>query len=221
MLKKLILPRVIFQSPHGTADIMLQLNGRARLELELLGLLPAEALVGTEVTELGSLVVDGLGQVELLDNDTGSHVEVGTDNVNELLGALLRSAVAIDVDGARLSDTDGVGQLDQSAAAELGVDEGLGDPSGEVGSGAVDLGEVLSGESTTTVGTPTTVGVDDDLAAGQTGVTLGTTNDEETRGLDLRKLLARCLGANEARGHRSGSFDLRGRRSSRRGTERG
>lgn len=170
---------------------MLQLPGQVHLELELLGLLPGEALVGTEVTELGSLVVDGLGKVELLDNDTGSHVKVGTDNVNELLSTLLRGAVAVDVDGAGLGDTDSVGQLDKSTAAELGIDEGLGDPAGEVGSGTIDLGEVLSGESTTTVGTPTTVGVDNDLTASQTGVTLGTTNDEETRGLDLGGLLAR------------------------------
>lgn len=35
------------------------------------------------------------------------------------------------------------------------------------------------------MGTPATVGVDDDLAAGETGITLGTTNDEEAGGLDL------------------------------------
>ena len=35
------------------------------------------------------------------------------------------------------------------------------------------------------MGTPSTVGVDDDLAAGETCVTLGTADDEETGGLDL------------------------------------
>lgn len=67
------------------------------------------------------------------------------------------------------------------------MDKGLGNPSGKVGSGTVDLGEVLAREGTTTVGTPATVGVDNDLAASQTGITLGTTNDEETRGLDLER----------------------------------
>ena len=60
------------------------------------------------------------------------------------------------------------------------------DPAGRVGSGTVDLGEVLSGESTSTVGTPATVGVDDDLAASETGITLGTTDDEAAGGLDLQ-----------------------------------
>ena len=43
------------------------------------------------------------------------------------------------------------------------------------------------------MGTPATVGVDNDLTAGQTGVTLGTTNDEEARGLDLLRELANCV----------------------------
>jgi len=60
------------------------------LELEGLGLLPGEVGVG-EVTVLGSLAVDGVGEVKLLDNDTGAHVEVGVDDLNKLLE--LRSEV--------------------------------------------------------------------------------------------------------------------------------
>lgn len=134
---------------------------------------------------LGSLAVDGVDEVELLDNDTGTHVEVGVDDVDELLGALLGGTVSLNEDGEGLGDTNGVGELDESTTGELGVDEGLGDPTGEVGSRAVDLAVVLAGEGTTTVGTPATVGVDDDLTASKTGVTLGTANDEVTRGLDL------------------------------------
>jgi hypothetical protein len=155
------------------------------LELELLGLLPGKALVGAEVTVLGGLAVDGLGQVKLLDNDTGSEVKVVTDDLDKLLRGLLRGAVRIDIDGKGLSDTYGVGKLNKRTSAETGVNQGLGDPAANVGSGAIDLGEILAGEGTTTVGTPTTVGVDNDLAAGQTSITLGTTNDEETRGLNL------------------------------------
>lgn len=137
---------------------------------------------------LGSLEVDGLGKVELLDNDTGAEVEVVADDLDELIRVLLRGAVGIDIDGEGLGDTDGVGELDKSTAGEAGSDEGLGDPAADVGGGAVDLGEVLAGEGTTTVGTPATVGVDDNLAASETGITLGTTNNEETRGLDLESV---------------------------------
>lgn len=156
------------------------------LELELLRLLPGEALVGTEVTVLGRLAVDGLGKVQLLDDDTRSKVEVVADDLDKLVRGLLRGAVRVDVDGEGLSDTNGVRKLDEGTSGQASGDQGLGDPATDISGGSIDLGEVLAGEGTTTVGTPATVGVDDDLAASQTGITLGTTNDEEARGLDLK-----------------------------------
>ena len=163
---------------------------RAHLELELLGLLPGEALVGTEVAVLGSLEVDGAVQVELTDNDTGTQVEVLVDDLDKLLRALLRGAVGVDVDGEGFSNTDGVGELDKGTTGKASSDQGLGDPAGDVSSRPVDLGEVLAGEGTTTVSTPATVGVDNDLATSQTGITLGTTDDEESRGLNLLQIVS-------------------------------
>lgn len=137
------------------------------------------------MTVLGSLAVDGLDEVELLDDDTRTKVEVVADDLDKLFGALVRGAVGLDEDGEGLGNTNGVGELDKGTTAETGLDKGLGDPTSEVGRGTVDLAVVLAGESTTTVSTPATVGVDDDLTASQTGVTLGTTDDEETGGLNL------------------------------------
>ena len=137
------------------------------------------------MTVLGSLEVDGLGQVKLLDDDTRAQVEVVADDLDELIRGLGRGAVGVDVDREGLRDTDGVGELDESTAGEAGGNKGLGDPAADVGGGSVDLGEVLARESTTTVGTPATVGIDDDLSAGETGITLGATDDEKTGGLDL------------------------------------
>lgn len=166
--------------------LLIQLHGSvvSDLELEGTGLLPAEVLVG-EVAILGGLEVDGLSQVKILDNDSRTEIEVGADDGYQLVRGLVRGAVGVNKDGKRLSDTDGVRELDKSTAGKFGVDEGLGDPSSDVGSRTVDLGEVLSRESTTSVGSPSTVGVNNDLAASQTSITLGSTNDEETRGLDL------------------------------------
>ena len=155
-----------------------------RLELEGLRLLPGELLV-SEVTVLGGLEVDGLGQIKLLDNDTRTEVKVVADNLNELVGGLLGSTVGLNEDGQGLSDTNGVGELDKGTTSETSVDQGLSDPTGNVGGGTVDLGIILARESTTTVSTPATVGVDDDLTAGQTSVTLGTTNDEAAGGLEV------------------------------------
>ena len=118
-------------------------------------------------------------------NDTRPEVPVVTDNLDELGVGPLASAVGVDEDRQWLSDTNGVRELDKAAAGKAGSDKGLGDPASGVSRRAVDLGEVLAGEGTSTVGTPTTVGVDDDLTASETGITLGTTNDEAARGLDL------------------------------------
>ena len=134
---------------------------------------------------LSSLKVDGLGQVKLTDDDTRTEVKVVADDLNELLRGLLRGAVGVDVERQGLGNTNSVGELDKGTASKSGGDERLGNPAANVGSGAVDLGVVLSGESTTTVGTPTTVGVDNDLTASKTSITLGTANDEAARGLDV------------------------------------
>ena len=134
---------------------------------------------------LGGLSVDGLGQVKVLHDDTGTEIEVVADDLDQLVGGLGRGAVALNEDGKGLSDTNGVGELDEGTAGKLGVDQRLGDPARNVGGRAVDLGVVLSGESTTTVGTPTTVGINDDLTASETGITLRTTDDEAAGGLDV------------------------------------
>lgn len=154
------------------------LRSRRSLVLQRLRLLPAEVLVG-EVAVLGGLVVDRLDQIKLLNNDTRSHVEVVADDLDQLVGALVRSAVGVNVEGQRLGHTDGVRELDQAAAGEFRVDDGLGDPAGEVGGAAVDFAVVLAGEGATSVGTPAAVGVDDDFAAGETCVSLWATDDEE------------------------------------------
>jgi hypothetical protein len=45
------------------------------------------------VTVLGGLEVDWLGKVELLDDNTWPHVEVGLDDGNELLAGLGGSSI--------------------------------------------------------------------------------------------------------------------------------
>jgi hypothetical protein len=150
------------------------------------------------VAVLGRLVVDGVRKVKLLDNDTGPQVKVVLDNLHKLIRVLVRGPVGLNEERERLRNTNGVRQLDKGATGELGSDERLGNPASEVGGGTVDLGVVLSGEGTTTVGSPATVRVDDDLAASKTGVALGTTDDEEARGLDVVDgLVVKVLGRDD------------------------
>lgn len=160
-------------------------GNRAGLELELLRLLPGEVGV-REVAVLRGLAVDWLDEVELLHDDTWAHIEVLLDDGDQLVGALVGGAVRFDEEREWLSDTDSVRKLDQGTTCELGVHQRFGDPAGEVGSRSIDLAVVLAREGTTTVSTPAAIGIDDDLTASETCVTLWATNDEEARWLDLQ-----------------------------------
>ena len=138
-----------------------------------LWLLPGEVLVdSSEVTESGGLLVDWSLEVQLLDDVSWSEVEVVPHDSHEVIlsQVVLGAAEGVDVDGQWVGETDGVGYLDQGSLAESVGDEGLGDVSSVVGGGSVDLGGVLSGEGTTSVWAPSSVGVNDDLSTGQTGV---------------------------------------------------
>jgi len=154
------------------------------LELEGFRLFPGKALV-RKVSILGSPAVDWVGQVQLLDDDTWPEIEVRVDDLDELVTALLTGAVRLHEHGQGLSDTDGVGELDEGPAGELAVHKRLGDPACEIGGRAVDFTVVLTREGTAAVRAPAAVGVDNDLAARQTGIALWTADDEEARRLDL------------------------------------
>jgi len=104
-------------------DIEKQILGYvAKLENERLWLLPGEVLVG-EVTILRRLEVYGLGQVQLLNDDTGPHVEILLDDGNKLLAGLLTSTIVLNEYGQGLSNTNGIRQLDETPAAEPGGDQ--------------------------------------------------------------------------------------------------
>jgi hypothetical protein len=169
------------------------------LQLEGLRGLPLEVgIIATKVTIRSSLVVDGAAKVKLAHDASRAEIKVVVDDLEEISIGLLTSAVGVNENGQRLSDTDGVGNLNQAAAAETSSNEGLGDPTGSIGSRAINLGGILSGEGTTTVSSPTTIGVDDDLTASKTGITLGTTDNEAARGVQVVEgLLIEVLGGDD------------------------
>ena len=109
------------------------------LKFEGLWLLPGEFLAG-EVTVLGCLEVDWSGEVELLDDDSRSHVEVLLDDFDQLVGTLIGSTVCLDEEGKWLGDTNSVGKLDKCTSCKFSVDQRFCDPSSEVCSGSIDLG---------------------------------------------------------------------------------
>ncbi len=88
------------------------------------------------------------------------------------VGAL--GAERLDQQGDRSGHADRVGHLELAAGRRAGGDQVLGHPACRVGSRAIDLGGVLPGEGAAAVACHPAVGVDDDLAPGETGVGVGT-----------------------------------------------
>lgn len=113
------------------------------LVLELPHLLPGVLLVG-EVAVRSSLEVDGSSKIEILHNHTGSEVKVLLDDLNELSRRQLGGSVGVDEDGQRLGNTNGVRELHKGSSGKTGLDQRLGNPSGGVGGGSIDLGEILT-----------------------------------------------------------------------------
>ena len=80
----------------------------------------------------------------------------------------LLGAEGLHVDGHRFGNANSVGDLDLDFVSQAGSYDVLRNPTGGVRGGTIDLGRVLAGERATAVMGGATVGVDDDLAAGQT-----------------------------------------------------
>ena len=103
--------------------------------------------------------------------------DVGQDLL-ELFLVDLAGSVGIDQDRHRVGNADGIGDLDGAALGDAGRDHVLGEIARRIGRGAVDLGRVLAGERAAAVRSVAAVGIDDDLAAGQPAVAIGTADDE-------------------------------------------
>jgi len=149
------------------------------------------------VTIRGRLCVDRPLKIEIPDKTSWAEIEVAEDDLKELTIALsvLASAVGIYVDTEGVCDTNGVGDLDECAVTEVAGYERLGDPPGGVCCTTIDLSWVLSGEGSTTMGSPSSVCVDDDLATGKAGVSMwSTTGEASTRVEMVDGVLVEVLG---------------------------
>src|SRR5262249_33192709 len=97
----------------------------------------------------------------------------------------LRRAEGLDRNRDRPGDADRVGQLDLAALGQAGGDDILGDVAGGVGGRAVDLGRIFAREGTAAVAGQSPAGIDDDFAAGETGVPHRAAGDEAAGGIHV------------------------------------
>mmetsp|Transcript_3730 Transcript_3730/g.4458 ORF Transcript_3730/g.4458 Transcript_3730/m.4458 type:complete len:271 (-) Transcript_3730:352-1164(-) len=133
------------------------------------------------------LVVLGLTKGKVTGKSTRTAVKVELDNIGNGLGRkfTLFGTVGLDKERKGLGHTNGVRKLHTGTLTESSLDDRLGHPTTGVGGRTINLGGILSGEGSTSVGTPSTVGINDNLTSGKTGISLGSTNDELSRGVDV------------------------------------
>src|SRR5688572_23276518 len=104
--------------------------------------------------------------------------------LRKLLVGELAGALGGHHDAGRLRDPDGVRNLYQALRGETRCDDVLRDVARRIGGRTVDLGRILSGERAAPVRRRAAVGVDDDLAAGETAVALGAADFELSGRID-------------------------------------
>merc|ERR1719499_77797 len=165
------------------------------LELrQILGVLPLEELdsllrvrLTPEVAISGGLLVLRLAERERLRNGTWPAIESNLDDVGDVICTqiALLSPVRFHEQGQWLRNPDRIGELHQCTLAQATLHHGLGHLPADVSGRPVNLRRILAGESATAMGTPTTVGINDNLAAGESGITLGAANDELPGGVDV------------------------------------
>ena len=148
--------------------------------------------VAAHVAVGGGGAVDGVLEAETLDDGVGAHVEEGLLSCGYLaVGHVhMGGAVGVHIESHRLGHADGVGHLHQHLVADTRSHHVLGDMARGVGRRAVHLRGVLAAEGAAAVGTAAAVGVDDNLAAREARVAVGTADDELARGVDEQFIVA-------------------------------
>src|SRR4051794_4558133 len=118
----------------------------------------------------------------------------------DLIVADAAGAVGVDIKRQRLGNTNRVGELDGAALGKAGGDDVLGKIARRISGRAVDLRWVFPRESAATVRGCTTVRIDDDLAAGDSGVAVGAADLKAAGRVDV----INCFVAEQARRHHAG-----------------
>ena len=136
-----------------------------------------------------SRCVDRVLKAETLDYHSGTKIEETSDCFSyiAIFQSLPCGAIGVDIDADRLSDADGIGNLDKHLLRYTGSDHILCDITGSISAAAVDFRRIFSGEGSTAVGAPASVSVHNDFASGKTGIAMRATNYELPGRVDMEK----------------------------------
>ena len=126
----------------------------------------------------GGLTVDRTQQIKVLDHAEWAQVEDLADRVSNAFLGHRRCPEGVDVQANRASAADRVCKLNLATLGDTRGHDVLGDPTGSIRRGTVNLRRIFSGECAASVAGHATVGIDDNLATGEASVSGGTTQDE-------------------------------------------
>ncbi len=103
----------------------------------------------------------------------------------------LARSVGIDIDRQRLGDADRVGKLNRAAIGETRGNDVFGEVTGGIGCRAIDLRWILARKCAASMWRRPAIGVDDNFAAGQTAIAVGTADHEFAGRVDVPNRIGR------------------------------
>src|SRR3954471_20304762 len=151
--------------------------------VDAIGGLPGE-LLAAEVAVGRRLAVDRPREIQVADDRRRPEVEDLPHGLLDELGVDRRRAERLDHQRDRVGGADRVRDLELAPLREAGGDHVLRDVPRHVCGGPVDLRRIFARERSAAVRGHAPVRVDDDLAAGETGVGLGAADLEAAGGVD-------------------------------------
>src|ERR1051326_2369883 len=127
-------------------------TGAGAQRFGFIGPFPGEAFfVAAEVSVSRGCFINRPAQVELFDDTARSQFKIIAHKLGDRRLANASRAGCVDEHRNRISDADGIRELDQTTIGESGCDDVLCDVTRHVSSGAIDLRRVLTREGTAAV----------------------------------------------------------------------
>src|ERR1700738_950144 len=122
------------------------------------------------MTVVGGLAINRPKQIELLDDLGRFEIENVANGALQFVVVHFSGAECIDTDTDRLGMTDGVGKLHFAAVGQSRGNHVFRDPASHVSSAAVHFARIFSGKRAAAVASHAAVRIDNDFAAGDSGV---------------------------------------------------
>lgn len=88
------------------------------------------------------------------------------------------SAISVDEKTDRIGDSDSISYFYECSFAEPVGNETLGNPPGSISSTPIYLGAVFSTEGSSSVASPSSIGINDDLSSSESCISSGSSDDE-------------------------------------------